>query len=62
MLEMRKAGADWQMVFYSGAVHSFTSPDSGSDPSRGVAYNAQADRRSCDLMKAFFRELFGASE
>jgi len=35
--EMREAGVDWQMVSYGGAVHSFTNPDAGSDPSRGVA-------------------------
>jgi dienelactone hydrolase len=58
--EMRKAGADWQLIKYSGAVHSFTNPDSGHDPSRGVAYNAAADRRSWEAMKSFFRELFGS--
>jgi dienelactone hydrolase len=57
--EMRKGGVDWQMVFYGGAVHSFTNPDSGSDPSKGVAYNANADRRSWEAMKAFFAEIFG---
>src|SRR5882757_4025053 len=25
--ELRKAGTDWQMIFFSGAVHSFTRPD-----------------------------------
>ncbi len=58
--EMRKAGVDWQMVFYGGAVHSFSNPDSGSDPSKGVAYNAKADRRSWEAMKVFFAEIFGS--
>jgi dienelactone hydrolase len=56
--EMRSGGVDWQMVFYGGAVHSFTNPASGNDPSKGVAYNERADRRSWEAMKAFFAELF----
>ena len=59
--EMRQSGADWQMVFYGGAVHSFTNPDSGNDKSKGVAYDPKADRRSWDLMRAFLAELFGES-
>jgi dienelactone hydrolase len=39
-------------------VHSFTNPASGSDPSRGVAYNEKADKRSWEHMKAFFAEIF----
>ena len=56
--EMRSAGVDWQFVAYGGAVHAFTNPASGSDKSKGVAYNAAADRRSWEAMKAFFTELF----
>jgi dienelactone hydrolase len=57
--EMRAAGVDWQLVKYSGAVHSFTNPAAGDDNSKGSAYNARADRRSWQAMKAFFAELFG---
>jgi dienelactone hydrolase len=56
--EMRSGGVDWQMVLYGGAVHSFTNPASGNDPSKGVAYNERADRRSWRAMKSFFAELF----
>ena len=56
--EMRKAQVDWQMVFYSGSVHSFTNPDAGDDPSKGAAYNPSADRRSWEAMKEFFNEIF----
>lgn len=59
--EMRKAGVDWQMNIYGGAVHSFTNPDSGNDPSRGVAYNEKADRRSWQAMRLFFDEIFGVA-
>jgi dienelactone hydrolase len=56
--EMKTAGVDWQMVYYGGAVHSFTTKEAGDDPSRGVAYNERADRRSWEAMKTFFREIF----
>lgn len=56
--EMRKANVDWQMVIYGGAVHAFTNPESGDDPSRGVAFNEKADRRSWEAMKMFFAEIF----
>lgn len=56
--EMRKAGVDWEMVYYGGAVHAFTNPGAGSDNSRGVAYNARADKRSWQAMRDFFDDLF----
>jgi dienelactone hydrolase len=55
--ELRAAGVDWQLVKYSGAVHSFTNPDAGTDNSKGAAYNPVADRRSWEAMKAFFAEV-----
>ena len=55
--EMRSAGVDWQFVAYGGAVHAYTNPSAGNDNSRGAAYNATADRRSWDAMKAFFGEV-----
>lgn len=56
--EMNQAKVDWQMVAYGNAVHSFTNPESGSDKSKGVAYNASADKRSFAAMKQFFAEIF----
>jgi dienelactone hydrolase len=58
--ELRKAGVDWQMVYYSGAVHAFTRPDAGNDNSKGAAYNQKADERSWQAMKDFFAEIFKA--
>ena len=54
--EMDDATVDWQMVYYAGAVHAFTNPGAGTDPSKGAAYDAKADRRSWEAMKAFFVE------
>lgn len=46
------------MIYYSGAVHSFTRPDAGNDNSKGAAYNEHADKRSWEAMKEFFAEIF----
>ncbi len=56
--EMRKAGVDWYLISYGGAVHGFTNPENGSDNARGVAYNEKADQRSWQAMKDFFGEIF----
>ncbi len=58
MDEMRGAGVDWQVVYYSGAVHAFTIRSAGTDNSKGAAYNEAADRRSWAAMKDFFSEIF----
>jgi dienelactone hydrolase len=57
--EMRAAKVDWQLVKYSGAVHSFTNVEAGNDNSKGAAYNQSADQRSWEAMKVFFRETIG---
>jgi dienelactone hydrolase len=56
--EMRKAGVDWEIIFYGGAVHAFTQPLAGNDNSKGMAYNEKADKRSWEEMKRFFNEIF----
>ncbi len=56
--ELDGARVDWQMVYYSGAVHAFTQKEAGSDTSRGAAYDASADRRSWAAMRNFFDEIF----
>jgi dienelactone hydrolase len=60
--EMRAGGVDWQLVVYGGAVHGFTKPASGNDKSRGAAYNARADSRSWQAMRAFFAEILNAGQ
>ncbi|MCE9615710.1 MAG: dienelactone hydrolase family protein [Lentisphaerae bacterium] len=56
--ELTDAGADWQFISYGGAVHGFTNPHNGSDPSQGLAYNPAADRRSWQATLDFFAEIF----
>ncbi len=56
MDEMRAANLDWQVVQYSGAVHSFTDERAGSDNSKGAAYQPVAAKRSWRAMLDFFEE------
>jgi dienelactone hydrolase len=58
--EMTAAGADWKLVPYEGAVHAFTQPQAGDDPSKGAAYQEKADRLSWAAMKDFFAAIFGS--
>lgn len=55
---MKEAGFDWQMVFYGGAVHSFSNPGAGSEKSKGAAYDQKAAERSWKHMQGFFEEIF----
>ena len=56
--EMRKAGADWQVISYGGTVHSFTNPKADGSIAPGILYNEVADKRSWASMTAFFAEVF----
>jgi dienelactone hydrolase len=55
--EMRDTKADWQMIYYANAVHSFTNPESGTDNSKGAAYNEKAAMRSWEHFKIFLAEV-----
>lgn len=59
--EMEKAGADFEIITYADAKHSFTNPQADEYAKRfGVplAYNAKADRASWADMLLFFNEIF----
>jgi dienelactone hydrolase len=56
---MKAAKLDWNLVYYAGAVHSFTNPDAGKAGIPGVAYDARADRRSWEHMRSFFADVLG---
>ena len=55
--EMRDSKADWQMIYYANAVHSFTNPEAGNDNSKGAAYNAVATKRSFEHLQLFLNEV-----
>lgn len=57
LAEMAAADADFQLIMYADAVHSFTQKSAGRDPSTGAAYQAAADRRSWAHMQLFFAEV-----
>jgi len=60
--EMKAAGADFRVISYPGAMHSFTNPDAdvyGKKFNLPIAYNADADRESWEEMRRFFVKLFG---
>ena len=54
--EMRKAGADWQLIAYGNTVHSFTNTAADGSMMPGIKYHAETDKRSWRIMKDFFEE------
>ena len=54
--EMNDAGADWQFVNFSGAVHCFALENAHSPPN--CVYNPRAAKRAYTMMDDFFRERF----
>jgi dienelactone hydrolase len=58
--EMTKAGADWQVNVYGGAMHGFTHAHAVDGATPGVAYHAETDRRSFAAAQAFLDEALAA--
>jgi len=59
--EMEAAGADYTLVNYPGAVHSFTNPGAtavGEKFGLPLAYDEEADKDSWAKTQAFFKEIF----
>lgn len=56
--EMLGANVAYTFTAYPDAVHAFTQKFAGDDPSKGAAYNAEADAESWMAMKAFFQRIF----
>ena len=62
--EMKAAGADFRVVSYPGAMHSFTNPDADALAKRfnlPIGYNADADKQSWEEMKRFLKDIFERS-
>lgn len=56
--EMRQAKVNWQLTAYGGAVHAFTEPKAGNDPSKGAAYHPEAARKSWADSLRFLADVF----
>ena len=58
--EMEKAGVNYKVVVYPGAVHAFTNPDAselGKRFNMPLAYNAEADKDSWGQLQGFLAEV-----
>lgn len=59
--EMKAAGADFRVINYPGAKHSFTNPGADAYAKQfgmPVAYNAEADKASWAELDAFLKSVF----
>lgn len=54
--ELDAAKADWELIAYGGAVHSFTDKKANSDAAR---YDEKADRRSWERLEDFLEDTIG---
>lgn len=56
--EMQDAHARLTFYAYPGAVHSFTEKEAGNDPTKGAAYNEEADILSWQRSLSFLEKSF----
>ncbi len=59
--EMEQAGADYKVIVYPGAQHSFTNPEADAYAKKygiPIGYDAEADRKSWQAMKDFLEQVF----
>ena len=60
MTEMNAAHVPFRLVAYPNAVHAFTNPEAGNDPSKPTAYDAPAAEAAYGEMAAFFAQIFAS--
>jgi dienelactone hydrolase len=56
--EMKNGNVNLTFIAYPGAVHAYTNPLAGNDNSKGVAYNANADKKSWKEFEKFLKKVF----
>jgi dienelactone hydrolase len=59
---LEAAKVDYEMIYFGGAVHSFTVKGADKHGNPGMAYNAEADHRSWQAMRGLFHEAFKAGD
>jgi dienelactone hydrolase len=55
--EMEEAKADWEVIFYGGAKHTFSNFNLPTTLPGPAAYQEKADKRSWQAMQDFFGEV-----
>lgn len=55
---LEKGGADYTMIYYGGAHHSFTVPAADQRDIENIDYHPKAARRSWRHLRVFLREVF----
>ena len=55
--EMTASGADWQLIAYGHALHSFTNPQANA-PKMGIGYDAKTEQRSWLALQQLLNEAF----
>jgi dienelactone hydrolase len=58
---LRSLGADWTLIVYGGAMHSFMNPEADEAKIKGVSYDAKAAARAWKHMQVFLDELFSGA-
>ena len=56
--ELRASGCDWEFTLFGNALHGFTNPKVSDYKMPGLGYNESADKRSWQLMTAWFSQAF----
>lgn len=54
--DMEASGADYSVTVYPQAVHAFTNPEAGTDPAKGAAYDARAEKESFEAFHKLLTE------
>jgi dienelactone hydrolase len=57
--EMKAAGVTPKVIVYPNAKHAFTNPNADKAGMDGLAYNADADKKSWDELVKFLKQVFG---
>jgi dienelactone hydrolase len=58
--ELKAANVTYELIKYPGAVHSFTHKAAGNDPTKGAAYQKEADEKSWAAMVKALEAAFTA--
>ncbi len=58
--EMKDAGANFRVITYPGAKHSFTNPTADKHGMPALGYDAAADKKSWSELLPFLKQAFGS--